>query len=180
MPRLLETVDGGQRDPVSFLTKMNPVWWLGGPNGLVAPAINNGTPYLPDVHNEFLRSFYWFWRNPFMNFVGFVLGVEDRHYMATGPAPVMLTTWADAVPPSVGWKWAVLSAPWSPLWFLNGVVNAIAMYFVSWWFLLPLIFALIRALGYLPYISYAGRIVFYLGWRPYSGGFGLKFVVPRS
>ena len=29
---------------------------------------------------------------------------------------------------------------------------------------------------FLPFVSYSGpRVLFYLGWRPYSGGLGLKF-----
>jgi hypothetical protein len=53
--------------------------------GWSLPTINNGLPYLPDVKNIWLRRFYWFFcRNPLMNFVGFVVGVEDRNYTVTG------------------------------------------------------------------------------------------------
>lgn len=142
---MIETVYGGPRESISLAKKLNPLWWLVGPDGWTAPTINNGTPYLPDVHNQLLRNFYWFCRNPLMNFVGFVIGIEDRDYYATGTAPVMRTTGRDCDPPQLGWRWAVLHTKWF----------------------------------YFPFISYfGGSIEFYLGWRPSSGGFGLKLVFP--
>jgi hypothetical protein len=105
-------------------------------------------PYLPDVKNIWLRRFYWFiCRNPLMNFVGFVIGIEDRNYYVTGTAPVMRTTGRDCDPQQFGWRWAVLRSGW--VW--------------------------------LPFVSYwNGKLEFYLGWRPGSGGFGMKIVKPKS
>lgn len=149
----IETVTVTDRIPVPWTTKINPIWWLHGPDGWEVPEINNGKPYLPEVKNMWLRRFYWFGcRNPLMNFVGYVLGVEDQNYTATGPTPVMRTTGRDCVPPQIGWRWAVLKAGWR----------------------------------YLPFVSYWGdflwtsrRLEFYFGWRPSSGGFGLKIVFPK-
>jgi hypothetical protein len=141
-----QTVTMTDRVQIPWTTKINPLWWFVGPDGWNAPDTNNGTPYLPDVKNTWLRRFYWFvCRNPLMNFVGFIIGVEDRNYRVTGSAPVLLTTGRDATPPIYGWRWAVLSVGWLRL----------------------------------PYVSYyGGWIEFYLGWRPASGGFGLKIVFP--
>lgn len=143
---MIETVYGGDREPISIWKKLNPLWWLVGPDGWNAPDINNGQPYLPGVTNVWLRRFYWFvCRNPLMNFVGFVIGIEDRNYYATGTAPVMRTTGRDCVPPQNGWRWAILKTGWLRF----------------------------------PFVSYYnGTVEFYLGWRPASGGFGLKLVFP--
>jgi hypothetical protein len=84
---MLETVAMTDRTPIPWQTKINPAWWLVGPDGWTVPTVNNGLPYLPDVKNMALRRFYWFFcRNPLMNFVGFVIGVEDRNYTVTGSA----------------------------------------------------------------------------------------------
>lgn len=80
-----------------------------------------------------------------MNFVGFVIGVEDRNYSVTGSAPVLRTTGRDCDPVQMGFRWAVLSVGWARL----------------------------------PFVSYYnGKVEFYLGWRPASGGFGAKLVLP--
>lgn len=142
----VETVAITGRQPVPWTKKINPVWWLHGPDGWEVPDINNGQPYLPNVKNIWLRRFYWFGlRNPLMNFVGFVIGAEDRNYTVTGTAPVLKTTGRDCIPQQVGWRFAVLR---------------------------------INALVWLPYASYwSGKIEFYVGWRPASGGVGIKFVI---
>jgi hypothetical protein len=150
-----ETVQMTDRVLVPWTKKINPIWWLHGPDGWEVPTQNNGAPYLPDVTSVFLRRFYWFFcRNPLMNFVGYVIGVEDRNYSVTGSAPVLRTTGRDCVPQQIGWRRAVLS--------VGPVVR-------------------------LPYISYWGpspigsrNVEFYLGWRPHSGGFGLKIVFPKQ
>lgn len=65
----MDVVKITDRTPVSIWTKLNPLWWLAGPDGWSVPDINNGEPY--DVTNVWLRRFYWFFcRNPLMNFVG--------------------------------------------------------------------------------------------------------------
>ena len=88
--------------PTGFL------WFFRNGDSWHAPEINNGEPYLPDVKQQWLRDFYWFWRNPIGNFMGFVIGVEGHDYTVTGRAPVMLTTLRDANPPRYGWGWAIL------------------------------------------------------------------------
>jgi hypothetical protein len=119
--------------PTGFL------WWFRNGDSWHAPEVNNGKPYLPDVTNQFLRDFLWFFRNPIGNFMGFVIGFGGVGYTVKGPEPVMLTTLYDANPPQYGWKWAVIN-------------------------------------GWAPFVSYSGKLVlWYLGWRPYSGGFGAKF-----
>lgn len=150
-----ETMQMEGRELIPWTKKINPIWWLQGPDGWTVPSINNGQPYLPDVTNVYLRRFYWFvCRNPLMNFVGFVIGVEDRNYSVTGSVPVLRTTGRDCDPPQLGWRWAVLSP---------------------------------GRRARLPYVSYWGpvpltnqKLEFYLGWRPASGGFGLKFVLPKD
>lgn len=144
----VETVKITDRVPIPLRTKIYPPWWFHGPDGWDVPTINNGKPYLPNVRNIWLRRFYWFGcRNPLMNFVGYVVGVEDRNYTVTGSAPVMKTTGRDCVPPQQGWRWAIIRTDWLVL----------------------------------PFISYyrIGVIEFYLGWRPSSGGIGLKIVFPN-
>lgn len=163
------------RYPESIWNKLSPLWWLVGPNGWTAPAINNGQPYLPDVTSPFARNFYWFCRNPLMNFVGFIMGVEDRNYTVTGPAPVLLTTLRDATPPQTGWKWSVIFAPVS-VGALVVAALATALAFVWWPVALVAAFAALKIVGPLPFIAYNGAVEFYLGWRPASGGFGFKLV----
>lgn len=167
--------------PVSIWKKINPWWWIH--NGVEAnweaPNENNGQPYLPDVKAQWLRDFYWFWRNPCGNFVGYVLGVEDKNYKAVGTAPVLMTTWADATPPGTGWKWAALFPPFSFGALAVGLAAIALALAVHWLFAVAAVFALLKVLGPLPFISYNGWIEFYLGWRPGSGGFGIKTVKGR-
>jgi hypothetical protein len=139
-----ETVSVTDHHPIPWTTKINPIWWLQGDDGWTVPEINNGAPYLPDINNSFLRRVIWFgFRNPLMNFVGYIIGVEDRNYTVTGDAPALATTGKDCTPVQEGWRtaWINLTIP-------------------------------------LPFVSYykKGVIEFYLGWRPASGGFGLKIV----
>lgn len=151
---MIETIRIDGRELIPWTTKINPIWWLQGPSGWTVPTVNNNSSYLPEVTNVTLRRFYWFvCRNPLMNFVGFVIGVEDRNYSVTGSAPVLKTTGRDCSPPQIGWRWAVLK--------VNPIIR-------------------------LPYVSYWGpifgskrRVEFYLGWRPHSGGFGVKLVFPN-
>jgi hypothetical protein len=144
---MIETVTMTDRTPIPWYKKLNPVWWLQGPDGWTVPDMNNGLPYLPEVTSQYLRIFYWFFcRNPLMNFVGYVIGVEDRNYTVTGTAPVLKTTGRDCTPPQYGVRWSIIKT------------------------LIPL-----------PYVSfYNGRVEFYLGWRPATGGFGLKLVFPKD
>lgn len=77
-----------------------------------------------------------------MNFVGFIVGVEDRNYTVTGVAPALASTGRDCG--QEGWRWSVINLKYVKL----------------------------------PFVSYYknGFIEFYLGWRPASGGFGIKIV----
>lgn len=150
-----ETVQMEGRVLIPWTKKINLLWWLQGSDGWTVPELNNGAPYLPNVTNVWLRRFYWFvCRNPLMNFVGFVIGVEDRNYSVTGSYPVLRTTGRDCVPEQIGWRRASLR--------VNRMIR-------------------------LPYVSYWGNLIgtsrsveFYLGWRPASGGFGVKFVLPKA
>lgn len=142
---MIEFVTMTDRTPIPWRTKVNPLWWLVGPDGWNVPEVNNGEPYLPDVKNIWLRRFYWFFcRNPLMNFVGYVIGVEDRNYTVYGPHPVLANTGRDSNPQQFGFRWAVIKTKW------------LRLPFVSYW---------------------NGRLEFYLGWRPSSGGFGFKLVL---
>ena len=82
-----------------------------------------------------------------MNFMGFVIGVEDRNYTVYGSAPVLKVTGRDCDPQQLGWRWSIIKVGWMRL----------------------------------PFISYwGGKVEFYWGWRPHSGGFGGKFVIAAS
>lgn len=178
---MIERIEYTGRVPESIWKKLNPLWWLVGPDGWNAPTINNGTPYLPDVTNVWLRRFYWFiCRNPLMNFVGFVLGVEDKDYTAFGTAPVDRTTGRDCSPVQLGWRGAVLFPSFSLGASL--VTMAAATLALFWWPLwIVTVFAGLKIVGPLPFLSfYNGKVEAYLGWRPVSGGYGAKFVMPQS
>ena len=162
--------------PTKFPTwqqKINPLWWLMNGDTFEAPVENNGVPYLPEVTDPTLRAWYWWWRNPFANFVGFVLGVEDQERTIYGTAPVEEATMWDHG--AHGWKWACTSAPISKSWMVVLAVCSFLIGFGGWWWLFPAaVFSLFRATGVLPFLSYSGsKILFYVGWR-YSGGFGVK------
>jgi hypothetical protein len=129
---MTETVLMTDRVLIPWTVKINPFWWLVGPDGWNVPTINNGQPYLPDVTNIWLRRFYWFiCRNPLMNFVGFVIGVEDRNYTVTGSAPVLATTGRDCSPQQMGWRWAVLKTKWLRLPFVS-FYNGSVEFYVGW------------------------------------------------
>lgn len=149
MSDVIEEVTVNPTDQPPWWQKINPLWWLqtGGSNSSwTAPTVNNGQPWLPNVTNPIIRNLLWWLRNPCGNFIGFVIGFEGCRYNVKGPAPVLATTWRD-----VG----------------NGDRN-------GWkW-------ALIN--GWAPFVSYWGGtstkpgLEFYQGWRPASGGYGIKIV----
>lgn len=179
----MDTVIVTDRTPVPFLTKLNPLWWLVGPDGWTVPDVNNGEPYLPDVTNKALRIFYWFFcRNPLMNFVGYIMGIEDRNATVYGSKDVMLTTLRDATPRRTGFNWAVaLPSKVSLPALAVALACAVLMYFVSLLFYVPAAFAMLKVYGPLPYVGFYGKIgswmvEVYFGWRPASGGFGFKSV----
>lgn len=164
--------------PVPLIKKINPLWWLVGDNGWDVPDINNGLPYLPTVKNIYLRRFYWFiCRNPLMNFVGFVLGVEDNNYTIVGTAPAGANSGRDLTPPEEGWRFAILM----PTFSFPAALFALGWFWLTvihWAFIIPTVWAAMKAFGPLPYVNYykIGGLEFYFGWRPGSGGFGLKIV----
>lgn len=124
------------------------LWWFRNGDSWNAPTINNGLDYLPTIRNSYVRDFMWFCRNPIGNFMGFVIGFEGRGYTVRGTAPVLVTTPRDEKPERYGWKWCVING-WAPFCAFWGPV---------WW------------------LPSAYKVEFYLGWRPASGGFGLKFI----
>jgi hypothetical protein len=179
----MDSVKVTDRTPVSFWTKLNPLWWLVGPDGWTVPTINNGEPYLPEVTNPALRIFYWFFcRNPLMNFVGFVLGVEDRNVTVHGSQDVMATTLRDANPRRTGFNWATAFPEDASLPALAVAAAFAALaYFVWSGFYVAAAFTALKFDGPLPYVGWYGKIgpwmiETYLGWRPASGGFGFKLV----
>lgn len=177
----IEQVTMTDRQPISLLKKLNPVWWLVGPDGWNVPDTNNGATYLPHVRNPALRIFYWFFcRNPLINFVGFVVGVEDKNYTVVGPTPALLTTLRDATPPRNGWKWSVIWPPFSFGAVAVFVSAVLASVLLHWSFALVAVFAAFKIVGPMPFISYNGAVEFYIGWRPASGGFGFKLVAHAS
>ena len=162
--------------PTKFPTwrqKLNPLWWLMNGDTFDAPAENNGVPYLPEIANPTLRAWYWWWRNPFANFVGFVLGVEDQERTIYGTAPVEEATMWDHG--AHGWKWAFANTRMSAPWLLFSALTIASIALFNWWWLFPVAaFSVFRSTGVLPFLSYSGsKILFYVGWR-YSGGFGVK------
>lgn len=165
--------------PTKFPTlrqKLNPLWWLMNGDTFDAPVENNGQPYLPEIDNPTLRAWYWWWRNPFANFAGFVIGVEDKERAMWGTAPLEEATMWDHG--AHGWKWACTTAPLSKAWLAVLAVIGFLLGVAGWWWLFPIavvaVVAVFRGFGVLPFLSYSGsKILFYVGWR-YSGGFGVK------
>lgn len=140
----VETVAVTDHVPVPWTKKINPIWWFKSGDTWTAPLVNNGAPYLPEITNQLARNVLWWLRNPMANFVGYVIGVEDRNYTVTGEAPALATTGRDCSPVQEGWRMSTINLGWLKL----------------------------------PFVSYyrVGVVEFYLGWRPASGGFGLKIV----
>lgn len=139
--------------------KRNIAWWFQGPDGWRVPDINNGAPYMAGSP-QWWRFVNWFvFRNPMMNFVGFVAGVEDQNYTVEGIAPVLRTTGRDCEPQQIGWRWATIR-------LYSGRELPFRSYYGPSW-------GWVRALG-------KPVTEFYIGWRPASGGLGLKLVFPKQ
>lgn len=87
------------RTPIAWTKKINPWWWLW----------NDVQPF-PDPgqvkHTGWLGQLEWWVRNPCANFVGFVIGVNDRNYRIIGTAPVWAGSLRDVG--RTGWKWSVI------------------------------------------------------------------------
>lgn len=108
-------------------------WWLLSGDNLQAPLYNNGEPYLPGVKTQWVRNLMWWFRNPIGNFVGRVVGVAGKDRWVTGPAPVKLVTWADAVPPQTGWKWATTRTKQGSIFGLPFIsYYGICEFYVGW------------------------------------------------
>ncbi|MGD9766596.1 MAG: hypothetical protein AB7U62_03050 [Pseudolabrys sp.] len=86
-------------------------WWFGNEEGL-------DPGYMP-AWPRWKRHVFWFFRNFMFNFFRFVIGVEDRDLIVTGPEPVFLPVWHEAQPPRAGWKWAVIRVGWLRLPFAS-------------------------------------------------------------
>lgn len=96
------TVSGRQKFPLS--KKLNPLWWFKND-----PEPNPPDWYLP-TRPQWWRIVCWHLRNPLVNFNDYVIGVCDRNYVVTGPAPVMVPDWL-----SVGQQGFKYSIIWTAL-----------------------------------------------------------------
>ena len=141
------------RTPKPWYLKLFIPWWFGNSYEPTAPDW-----YLPD-RPWLWRQFCWYCRNPLVNFQDFVIGVNDRNYVAYGqewpaavPAeqrlgnPIDITDWHDVRDangrPFIGWKFGVLC---------------------------------VARVIWLPYVSYSGtRVLWHIGWYSY-GRFQIKF-----
>lgn len=65
------------------------------------------------------------------NFFRFVVGVEDKDLMVTGPAPVFTPVWYEANPPAKGWKWAVIRTGWRMLPFVS-YTGSHVLWYLGW------------------------------------------------
>jgi hypothetical protein len=119
------------RTPYPWYKKINPIWWLQGDQGWTVPTVNNGAPYLPNVTNPILRAICWFTRNPLMNFVGYVIGVNDRNYAVVGSPQVQCVTGRDTTPPTMGWRWSYIKLPEGRLPYCN-YYNGKVEFYLGW------------------------------------------------
>lgn len=87
---------------ISWRTKINPIWWFGNDPEPDAPE------WLLPGKPEWFRQFWWHIRNPLNNFARYVVGVEDRAFIAWGPSPVNVPDWTEVSPDLYGWKWSVV------------------------------------------------------------------------
>lgn len=169
----IETITITDHTPVDVWghIKRNPLWLLGGPDGFTAPAWNTDTSqgtyqYMPEEKRQWVRDFYWWFRNPAMNYVAFGAGVEAINgYKITGTAPVIKTTPRDETPPLTGWKWAVSRTgfSWVALLFFfaaAAITWAIAPPFIWTWLVgVPWLWALpVIVLKFLWLVAYIAWI----------------------
>lgn len=120
---MIETKSWPGQPRIPLAKKLNPIWWCGNEEGL-DPAYMPGWPM-------WKRRLFWFVRNFMFNFFRFVVGVEDRDLIVTGPAPVFLTVWREAQPPRTGWKWSVIRTGWLRLPFVS-YSGARVLVYVGW------------------------------------------------
>ena len=83
---------------VRWYQKINPIFWFQNDEGIDPAYMPGSAPWV--------RSIEWWLRNPFWNFFKYVVGVEDRHIIVTGPQPVFATVWSDVG--STGYKWSII------------------------------------------------------------------------
>src|SRR5829696_2439144 len=114
------------RRPKSLSKKLNPVWWFG----------NEGEEQLAHWYQpcwpDWRRHLYWyFFRNPLLNFRAYVVGVNDRNYQVVGRTPVMTVQRNDLRPVETGWQWSVikLSALRLPFVSYSGIR---VVWYVGW------------------------------------------------
>lgn len=108
---MIETRYVTGRTPISWTKKVNPWWWLW----------NDIQPF-PDTgqvkHGGWVGQVEWWIRNPFANFVGFVIGFNDRNFRITGTAPVEWGSLRDVG--RTGFKWSyLLIGGWAPFPFVS-------------------------------------------------------------
>jgi hypothetical protein len=116
----VETAPWPKAQVIDWRDKINPLWWFGNVEGM-DPNYEPGWPL-------WQRRLFWFFRNFAYNFFRFVVGVEDRDLMVTGPAPVFTPVWLEASPPRTGWKWAIIRTGWVALPFVSYTGNHVLWY----------------------------------------------------
>lgn len=92
------------RTRVSWLKKINLLWWFGND---AEQTLAEADWYLPNSPT-WLRYLEWSFRNPLQNFRAFVAGVQDKNYTVTGRAPVMTAQRNDISPTTTGWQWCII------------------------------------------------------------------------
>lgn len=120
---MIETQPWKGETRIPLTTKINPLWWFGNVEGL-------DPGYMPEW-SLWRRKFFWFFRNFMFNFFRFVVGVEDRDLIVTGPAPVFTPVLLECIPPSTGWKWAIIRTGWLVLPFVSYTGTRV-LWFAGW------------------------------------------------
>lgn len=122
---MIETVEVTGRTPVSWTKKINPWWWLWNDLDQIPDQW-----YMPGA-NYYWRQTCWWFRNHCANFVGFVIGVNDRNYSISGTVPVRDGSLADTG--AFGWKWSVIRFGWVRLPFISYAGTHVVWY-LGWRF----------------------------------------------
>lgn len=149
------------------LKKLNPLWWFA----------NDDDPVIPkDCHPEWSeskRNFYWkYVRNPLHNFTFYVVGAADK--IKEGRIKRLGRYPASVFNPYGGWNFAYsLCVPNYSL--MVTALILISMYFhkLSLYKSFILTGLTIATIVTLPFISYIGKLKFYIGWRE-RGNLGVK------